>query len=226
MLAATYAANNQPVPSPDVLQILGSIIGYEVLIGALYRSLNLVLESLHSWWPAAQRKIVESFVRPRSPLLASLLVADVCLGDGTFVQVFQALDVIPLTAGFGRRCASERDLVAHIERNVSAQLYEPAFCAAVLRKWRSDAVSSVLRARGTLQTGMRDRTTRADQCRVRCPAARRHRQARAARLRPPFLLQDGEDGQRVLSLLRLSLRGVLLCGAPGAALGEAQEGVP
>ena len=32
--------------------------------------------------------------------------------------------------------------------------YEPAFCAAVLRKWRSNAVSSVLRARGVLQTGI------------------------------------------------------------------------
>ena len=32
--------------------------------------------------------------------------------------------------------------------------YEPAFCAAVLRKWRSNAVSSVLRARGALQTGI------------------------------------------------------------------------
>ena len=32
--------------------------------------------------------------------------------------------------------------------------YDPAFCAAVLRRWRSDAVSSVLRARGVLQTGM------------------------------------------------------------------------
>ena len=32
--------------------------------------------------------------------------------------------------------------------------YEPAFCEAVLRKWRSNAVSSVLRARGVLQTGI------------------------------------------------------------------------
>ena len=34
------------------------------------------------------------------------------------------------------------------------QNYEPAFRAAVLRKWRSSAVSSVLRARGVLQTGI------------------------------------------------------------------------
>ena len=32
--------------------------------------------------------------------------------------------------------------------------YEPAFWAAVLRKWRSNAVSSVLRACGVLQTGI------------------------------------------------------------------------
>ena len=37
---------------------------------------------------------------------------------------------------------------------MSPQNYEPDFCAAVLRKWRSDAVSSVLRARGVLQTGV------------------------------------------------------------------------
>ena len=34
--------------------------------------------------------------------------------------------------------------------------YGSAFCAAVLRKWRSNAVSSVLRARGVLQTGVAD----------------------------------------------------------------------
>ena len=32
--------------------------------------------------------------------------------------------------------------------------YEPTFYADVLRKWRSDEVSSVLRARGVLQTGI------------------------------------------------------------------------
>ena len=38
--------------------------------------------------------------------------------------------------------------------NLSPQFYEPAFCAAVLRKWRSNAVSSVLQARGSLQLGV------------------------------------------------------------------------
>ena len=37
---------------------------------------------------------------------------------------------------------------------MSLQKFEAAFCAAVLRRWRSDAVSSVLRARGALQTGV------------------------------------------------------------------------
>ena len=41
-----------------------------------------------------------------------------------------------------------------IEKNLSPQFFEPAFCAAVLRKWRSDTVSSVLRDRGVLQTGV------------------------------------------------------------------------
>ena len=41
-----------------------------------------------------------------------------------------------------------------IEKHMSPHSYEPAFCAAVLRKWRSDAVSSVLRARGVLQFGI------------------------------------------------------------------------
>ena len=41
-----------------------------------------------------------------------------------------------------------------IEKYLTSRHYEPAFCAAVLRKWRSDAVSSVLRARGVQQTGV------------------------------------------------------------------------
>ena len=41
-----------------------------------------------------------------------------------------------------------------IERTRLPQNYEPTFCAAVLHKWRSDAVRSVLRARGVLQTGI------------------------------------------------------------------------
>ena len=37
---------------------------------------------------------------------------------------------------------------------MNLRLYEPAFHAAVLRKWRSNAVRSVLQAHGVLQTGI------------------------------------------------------------------------
>ena len=43
--------------------------------------------------------------------------------------------------------------MAFMAEHMSPQNFEPSFCAAVLRKWRSDALSSLLRARGTLQTG-------------------------------------------------------------------------
>ena len=37
---------------------------------------------------------------------------------------------------------------------MNLRLYDPAFCAAVRRKWRSGVVWKVLRARGGLQTGI------------------------------------------------------------------------
>ena len=43
--------------------------------------------------------------------------------------------------------------MAFIKQHLSPQRHGPAFCDAVLRKWRSDAVSSVLCARGVLHTG-------------------------------------------------------------------------
>ena len=49
---------------------------------------------------------------------------------------------------------SELEVVAHVEQKMSPRYYEPVFCAAFLRKWRSEAVSSVLRARGVLQAGV------------------------------------------------------------------------
>ena len=48
---------------------------------------------------------------------------------------------------------NEDHLVETFEQ-VNPQLYEPIFCAAVLRKWRSNAVSSVLQARSVLQAGV------------------------------------------------------------------------
>ena len=47
--------------------------------------------------------------------------------------------------------------------------YDPAFCASVLRKWRSEAVSSVLRARGVLQSGI----ARSEQSRAEFEALKR-----------------------------------------------------
>ena len=40
--------------------------------------------------------------------------------------------------------------MAMMETNMTPQNFEPSFCAAVLRKWRSNAVADVLRARGVL----------------------------------------------------------------------------
>ena len=47
----------------------------------------------------------------------------------------------------------EVDLVANIE-TMNPRMYNPTFLASVLRKWRSNEVTNVLRARGVLQTGV------------------------------------------------------------------------
>ena len=118
---------NKPVPPPAALRSAVTTVGYVSLLDAMFRSLDLVRLSL---WPASQKRIVESFV-------------------------LQGLDVIPLTAGIpAHLIAGEDRLVAIIEEDMNPCDYESAFCAAVLRKWRSNAVSSVLRARGALQTGI------------------------------------------------------------------------
>ena len=71
--------------------------------------------------------------------------------------VLQGLDIIPLTAGIPVSLIVHEDhLAATIERGMNPRNFEPAFCAAVLRKWRSKAVSNALRARGVLQTGVDD----------------------------------------------------------------------
>ena len=100
-----------------------------MLLDALLRSLNFLALPL---WTTAQERIVESFV-------------------------LQALDVIPRTGGIRADTApGEAYVVSFIETRMEQQHYEPAFYAAVIRKWRSVAVSSVLRARGVLQTGIDD----------------------------------------------------------------------
>ena len=119
-----FEAKNEPVPPPSVIRAFASTIGYGILLDAMYRGLELLP---FPWWPAAQKRSVELFV-------------------------LQGLDIIPHTAGIAHSSASEDDLVAMMERRINPRHYDPAFCAAVLRKWRSEAVSSVLRARGALQT--------------------------------------------------------------------------
>ena len=74
--AVAFAAQNEPLPSTAALQNSGSTIGCSVLLGALYRSLNFASKLFQSWWPDAQRKVVESFVRP---LLSSSLLLPLTL---------------------------------------------------------------------------------------------------------------------------------------------------
>ena len=101
-------------------------MGYGTVLAAIHKSLDMLP---FPWWPATQKRSVESFV-------------------------LQGLDIIPRTAGVAHSIASEDDVVAMVERHMNPRDYDSAFCAAVLRKWRSEAVSSVLRARGALQTGI------------------------------------------------------------------------
>ena len=125
--ATANKVTNKPVPPPAVLRTTASTMGYVTLVLAMYRSLDLLPCPL---WPAAQKRIVDSFV-------------------------LQRLDVIPRTASIpAHLIAGEDRLVAIFEENINTRTFDPPFCAAVLRKWRSDAVSSVLRAHGVLQTGI------------------------------------------------------------------------
>ena len=119
-------ARNKPVPSPAVLRAQASTMGFNILLDAIVRGLDLLRIP---WWPAAQKRSVESFV-------------------------LQGLDAIPHTAGLAYTIIGEDVVVAMIEKHMNPRDYEPALCASVLRKWRSQAVSSVLRARGVLQTGI------------------------------------------------------------------------
>ena len=102
------------------------MVGYGTLLEAMLRGLDFLSRPC---WPAAQKRSVESFV-------------------------LQGLDVIPRTAGVAFTFVGECRVVAMIEMHMNPRDYDPAFYAAVLRKWRSEAVSSVLRARGVLQAGI------------------------------------------------------------------------
>ena len=125
--AAIYRTKNEPVPSPAARSAeQASATGYNTLMDAMFRSLEHLQQPL---WPQHERRMVESFV-------------------------LQGLDVIPRTAGIPAHLnMGEVHLVMMIEKYMSPRNFNPVFCAAVLLKWRSNAVSSVLQARGVLQTG-------------------------------------------------------------------------
>ena len=125
-LAATVKAKNKQV-SPALLRAAASTMGYKTLLSAMFRSLDLLP---FPYWTQHERKMVASFV-------------------------LRGLDIIPRTAGIPADATTgEENLVSIIKEVLSPQRHGPAFCDLVLRKWRSEAVSSVLRARGVLQTGI------------------------------------------------------------------------
>ena len=127
--AAGKKAKNTAVPPAAMLRVEASTIGYQTLICAIFRSLDFLKQP---FWPHHERKMVESFV-------------------------LQGLNVIPRTAGIPASLGGCDDrVVIAIEKYMSPLDYDPTFYvdAALLRTWRSGAVSSVLRARGALQTGV------------------------------------------------------------------------
>ena len=118
-------AHGESVPQEAALQGLGTLLGYETLLYAVLLTLALLMVLRGS---AQQQESAHSFV-------------------------LMALDAIPRTATMKYRIAAEDALVVMMETRMKPQNFEPSFCAAVLRKWRSSAVTDVLRARGVLQTG-------------------------------------------------------------------------
>ena len=127
--ATVLKSKNKPVPPLAELRGTGSAMGYNTLVLAIFRSLELLRVPL---FPVVQKTMVEPFV-------------------------LQGLDVIPRTASIRANLFSAEDsLVAFVKEKMKPRGYEPGFYAAVIRKWRSHAVGSVLRARGVLQTGTAD----------------------------------------------------------------------
>ena len=124
--AAILKARNEPFPSPARLRAEASTMGYDTLLSAMHMSLRLLRQP---YWQTVQKRMVESFV-------------------------LRGLDVIPRTAGKPANLINyEGDLVWIIKKHLTPRNYGSAFCTAFLRKWRCNAVSSVLCARGALQTG-------------------------------------------------------------------------
>ena len=119
-------ATNKTVPSEAVLRGQGVVLGYTTLLGAVFNTLALLMELRGSALP---RESAHSFV-------------------------LTSLDAIPRTATMQHQLMSEAHVVAMMETRLMPHNFEPSFCAAVLRKWRSSAVADVLRARGSLQNGV------------------------------------------------------------------------
>ena len=105
--AAAKKAKNKPVSLLTHLREVASTLGYNTLLEAMVRSLDVLAVSV---LPPVQKKSLESFV-------------------------LQGLDIISRTAGIpGDFIVGEKHLVAFIGKHRSPRDYEPAFCAAVLRK--------------------------------------------------------------------------------------------
>ena len=124
--AFAYKAMGKPVRSQAVLQGFSVVLGYSALIKAVDAALALLID-------------LKDLALPR---------------ESAHSFVLTALDVIPRTATMVTSLKSEMTLVAVMETHMNPQNFEPTFCAAALRKWRSSAVADVLRARGVLQTGV------------------------------------------------------------------------
>ena len=122
----TWKARDESVPSDADLQGLGVLLGYETLLRAMVLTLALLFD-------------LRGFTLQR---------------ESACFFVLTALDAIPRMAAMQHDLTSEAYLVGMMETLLKPQNYEPSFCAAMLRKWRSSAVADVLRARGVLQTGV------------------------------------------------------------------------
>ena len=121
-LAFMYKAVDKPVPSEAALQAGGVVLGYEALLNAVFQTLALLSYLRGSGLP---RESAHAFV-------------------------LTALGAIPRTAALQKPLGIEANLVAMMETYMKPQNFEPSFCAAVLRKWRSSDVADVLRARASL----------------------------------------------------------------------------
>ena len=115
-------AKDEPVPSEIVLQSFGVTLGYTTLLDAVCNTLASLIET-------------QGFALPRESARSFVLTA---------------FDAIPRTATMRNVVQREADLVMVMDTHMTPRNFEPSFCAAVLRKWRSSAVADVLRARGVL----------------------------------------------------------------------------